>query len=67
MFFLGLHRFEQHVHRPAGFHCPFGEEAVIPTLLYFFANTTFFWTMGNYMESIDGAVHDQRQIPKVFH
>lgn len=22
-FFLGLHRFEQHVHRPAGFHCPF--------------------------------------------
>ncbi len=44
----------------------FGEEAVIPTLLYFFANTTFFWTMGNYMESIDGAVHDQRQIPKVF-
>lgn len=23
VFFLGLHRFEQHVHRPAGFHCPF--------------------------------------------
>ena len=22
-FVLGLHRFEQHVHRPAGFHCPF--------------------------------------------
>lgn len=33
----------------------FGEEAVVPTLLYFFANTTFFWTMGNYLESVDGA------------
>ena len=25
----------------------FGEEAIPYTLLYFFANTTFFWTLGN--------------------
>ena len=43
----------------------FGDEAVIPTLLYFFANTTFFWTMGNYLEAIDGAVNDKKKLPKV--
>lgn len=32
----------------------FGTEAMVPTLLYFFANTTFFWTVGNYMEAADG-------------
>lgn len=32
----------------------FGNDAVVPTLLYFFANTTFFWTMGNYLEAVDG-------------
>lgn len=43
----------------------FGEEAVIPTLLYFFANTTFFWTMGNYLEAMDGVAAEHRQAPKV--
>ena len=44
----------------------FGDEAVIPTLLYFFANTTFFWTMGNYLEAMDGIVVTQTCAPKVF-
>ena len=43
----------------------FGEEAVIPTLLYFFANTTFFWTMGNYLEAMDGVKSEHREAPKV--
>jgi predicted permease len=33
----------------------FGEAAVPFVLLYFFANTTFFWTLGNYTLSLDGA------------
>jgi predicted permease len=32
----------------------FGEQAVPYVLLYFFANTTFFWTIGNYSLSLDG-------------
>ncbi len=32
----------------------FGEAAIPYVLLYFFANTTFFWTMGNYLISLDG-------------
>lgn len=31
----------------------FGDEAIPYVLLYFFANTTFFWTMGNYLLSHD--------------
>lgn len=31
----------------------FGEKALPYTLLYFFANTTFFWTIGNYSMSQD--------------
>jgi malate permease and related proteins len=33
----------------------FGETALPYTLLYFFANTTFFWTVGNYSLSQDSA------------
>ncbi|MDR1040617.1 MAG: AEC family transporter [Deltaproteobacteria bacterium] len=33
----------------------FGESALPFVLLYFFANTTFFWTLGNYTLSLDGA------------
>ncbi|MDR1165868.1 MAG: AEC family transporter [Deltaproteobacteria bacterium] len=33
----------------------FGHEAIVYVLLYFFANTTFFWTIGNYALSLDGA------------
>ncbi|MDO5531155.1 AEC family transporter [Sutterella sp.] len=44
----------------------FGEDAVIPTLLYFFANTTFFWTLGNFLEARDGARVEHKQTPKVF-
>ena len=32
----------------------FGEAALPYVLLYFFANTTFFWTIGNYCLSLDG-------------
>ncbi|MDR2198970.1 MAG: AEC family transporter [Deltaproteobacteria bacterium] len=32
----------------------FGEQALPYVLLYFFANTTFFWTLGNYSLSLDG-------------
>lgn len=32
----------------------FGPEALPYVLLYFFANSTFFWTVGNYWLSIDG-------------
>ena len=34
----------------------FGDEAVVPTLLYFFANTTYFWTMGNFLVRVPGAI-----------
>ncbi len=44
----------------------FGEEAIIPTLLYFFANTTFFWTMGNYLEAMDGIAATKQKAPKAF-
>ena len=37
----------------------FGEESLPYTLLYFFANTTFFWTFGNYYISSDG---DSRKV-----
>lgn len=32
----------------------FGPEALPHVLLYFFANTVFFWTVGNYFLSLDG-------------
>ncbi len=35
----------------------FGEESLPYTLLYFFANTLFFWTVGNYYISSDGEKH----------
>lgn len=44
----------------------FGEEAMVPTLLYFFANTTFFWTVGNYLEAVDGLTAAKKQTPKIF-
>ena len=44
----------------------FGDEAIIPTLLYFFANTTFFWTMGNFLEAMDGMAAEKKAAPKVF-
>ena len=44
----------------------FGEEAMVPTLLYFFANTTFFWTVGNYLEAVDGLHAAKKQPPKIF-
>lgn len=44
----------------------FGTDGIVPTLLYFFANTTFFWTMGNYLEAMDGIKADKAQAPKVF-
>lgn len=44
----------------------FGEEAMIPTLLYFFANTTFFWTVGNFMEAADGMIAQNKAKPKIF-
>lgn len=34
----------------------FGEKAIIPTLLYFFINTSFFWTVGNFLEARDGQI-----------
>jgi predicted permease len=34
----------------------FGEESLPYALLYFFVNTTFFWTLGNYTLSLDGRV-----------
>lgn len=43
----------------------FGEEAMVPTLLYFFANTTFFWTVGNYLEAVDGLHAAKKQPPKI--
>ena len=43
----------------------FGDEAIIPTLLYFFANTTFFWTMGNFLEAMDGIAAEKKAAPKV--
>lgn len=33
----------------------FGEQALPYTLLYFFANTSFFWTVGNYNLSMDAS------------
>lgn len=44
----------------------FGTEAMVPTLLYFFANTTFFWTVGNYMEAADGRLATMQKPQKVF-
>lgn len=41
----------------------FGEAAIPYVLLYFFANTTFFWTLGNYLLSLDG---DRALKEKVF-
>jgi predicted permease len=38
----------------------FGERAVPYVLLYFFANTTFFWTLGNYNLSLDGVRAPER-------
>ena len=43
----------------------FGDEAIVPTLLYFFANTTFFWTMGNFLEAMDGIAAEKKAAPKV--
>ena len=43
----------------------FGYEAIVPTLLYFFANTTFFWTMGNFLEAMDGIAAEKKVAPKV--
>ena len=43
----------------------FGNEAIVPTLLYFFANTTFFWTMGNFLEAMDGIAAEKKAAPKV--
>lgn len=43
----------------------FGDEAIVPTLLYFFANTTFFWTMGNFLEAMDGIAAEKKVAPKV--
>jgi predicted permease len=38
----------------------FGESSLPYVLLYFFANTCFFWTAGNYLISRDGAASDVR-------
>ena len=43
----------------------FGDEAVVPTLLYFFANTTYFWTMGNFLEAMDGVEATHADRPKL--
>ena len=43
----------------------FGDEAVVPTLLYFFANTTYFWTMGNFLEAMDGVEATHAKCPKL--
>jgi predicted permease len=39
----------------------FGEAAIPYVLLYFFANTTFFWTLGNYLIGRDGAEPRHRE------
>ena len=44
----------------------FGTDSVVPTLLYFFANTPFFWTMGNYLEAVDGAEATHGPVVPVF-
>lgn len=38
---------------------------VVPTLLYFFANTTYFWTMGNFLEAMDGVEATHAKRPKL--
>lgn len=43
----------------------FGDETVVPTLLYFFANTTYFWTMGNFLEAMDGVEATHAKRPKL--
>lgn len=43
----------------------FGTEAMVPTLLYFFANTTFFWTVGNFMEAADGRLATMQKPQKI--
>lgn len=40
----------------------FGEEAIPYTLLYFFANTTFFWTLGNACIQADAKDFSYRQM-----
>lgn len=40
----------------------FGEEAIPYTLLYFFANTTFFWTLGNASIQSDSANFSYKKI-----
>ena len=37
----------------------------MPTLLYFFANTTYFWTMGNFLEAMDGVEATHAKRPKL--
>ena len=37
----------------------------MPTLLYFFANTTYFWTMGNFLEAMDGVEATHAKCPKL--
>ncbi len=44
----------------------FGEAALIPTLFYFFANTTFFWTIGNFLEARDGALAQHEPLKPLF-
>ncbi len=44
----------------------FGEAALIPTLFYFFANTTFFWTIGNFLEARDGALATHEPLKPLF-
>lgn len=44
----------------------FGEQALIPTLFYFFANTTFFWTIGNFLEARDGALVSHAPLKPLF-
>ncbi|MDR2421791.1 MAG: AEC family transporter, partial [Deltaproteobacteria bacterium] len=34
----------------------FGDQALAPAMAYFLANAAFFWTIGNYLMSLDGQV-----------
>ena len=43
----------------------FGDETVVPTLLYFFANTTYFWTKGNFLEAMGGVEATHAKRPKL--
>ena len=42
----------------------FGDIAIPQVLLYFFGNTLFFWTIGNYCIASEGAHKEQRLSPK---